>query len=253
MQPTPLSQPTTPTPGIDLDRGPQFPLKRILVIDDDVDFLMMVKIILRSEGFDVASASAHKDALAKCIDLNPDLILVDLMMPEVDGWGIQRLLREVTHAPIIVISASANRDNAARSLDLGADDYISKPFHKAELVSRIRRLLRQSGGAEPSRQRYFPGIDLRVDLDTHQVSLSGRTVYLLPREFNLLAILMEYAPRSVSYETITRHIWGEDNAKNRSHLKTIAFGLRQKLEVDPAIPELIVNYRSLGYQLVTRA
>lgn len=251
MQPSTPTPQTIQVPGVDLDRGPQFPLKRILVIDDDVDFLMMVKIILRSEGFDVASASAHKDALAKCIELKPDLILVDLMMPEVDGWGIQKMLREVTSVPIIVISASANRENAAQSLDLGADDYISKPFHNAELVSRIRRLLRQTAGSEPSRVRYFPGIDLRVDLDTHQISRNGRSMYLLPREFNLLMILMEHTPRSVSYETITRHLWGEDNARNRSHLKTIAFGLRQKLEQDPAQPELIVNYRGLGYQLVT--
>lgn len=252
MQPVSSMAPNNRLSGLDLDQAGPLKPARILVVDDDPDFLDMTKLILRSEGFDVASASSDREALSRCAEVNPDLILIDLMMPGVDGWGVQQQLRQVTQAPVIVISASANRENAARSLDQGAGDYISKPFHKAELVSRIRRLLRQSPGTGASRLRVFPAVDLTIDLDTHQVSVRGRTHYLLPREFALFSILMEHTPRSVGYELITRHIWGQDTARNRSHLKNIAFNLRQKLERNPALPELIVNYRGLGYQFVTR-
>jgi DNA-binding response OmpR family regulator len=225
---------------------------RILIVDDDQDYIGMLKLILRQADFDVSGAIDHQSAVEKCEEIKPDVILLDLMMPGMDGYGIFELLRKVTIAPIIFISAAPRTDNVVRGLELGAEDFISKPFHNAELVARIRKALRQVESSRDIQARYFPDIDLRVDFDAHEVALRGHVVRLLQREYALLKILVEQAPRNIPYEQITTQIWGEDNAKTRAHLKTIVFALRRKLEKDPNKPHLIVNNRGLGYQLETR-
>ncbi|MBN2388722.1 MAG: response regulator transcription factor [Anaerolineales bacterium] len=225
---------------------------RILIIDDNLDYLNMIKLLLRKSGFDVAGAGDHRAALEKCAELSPDVILLDLMMPDVDGWEVYQLLRGITSAPVIMVTASANRENAVRGLEMGLDEYIFKPFYNPEIISRIKKVLRQTQSSSTARVKVFPEIDLRIDHQSHEVTIRGREVRLHQREFELLSILAKHAPRNVPYEVITGHIWGEDNPKNRGHLKTVVFSLRQKLEDDPAAPSLVVNYRSVGYQLATR-
>lgn len=236
-------------PGTDLDYIRKETRPRVLIVDDDLDFVEMLKLILRHAGFDVAGASDSNTALEKCAELNPDVILLDLMIPGVDGWGIYQILREITRAPVIVVSASGNRDNAVRSLEMGIYDYISKPFYNPEIIARINRVLQRVEQAGPIKVKVFPNENLRIDLDAQEVVLRGETLQLLPREFKFLSILAESAPKKVSYKALGEILWGEDNEKTRSHLKTIVFSLRQKMEVDPTSPRLILNYRGVGYQL----
>ena len=240
--------------GSDLDYARKEIRARVLIVDDDLDFIEMLKLILRHAGFDVAGATDSNTALEKCAEINPDVILLDLMIPGVDGWGIYQILREITRAPMIVVSASGNRDNAVRSLEMGIYDYISKPFYNPEIIARINRVLQRVEQAGPMNVKVFPNENLRIDLEAQEVVLRGETVQLLPREFKFLSILAENAPRKVNYKVMGESMWGEDNEKTRSHLKTIVFSLRQKMEVDPTSPKLILNYRGVGYQLeVTKA
>lgn len=238
--------------GSDLDDS-QVAKPRILIIDDDNDYVGMLKLILRQAQYDVSGANDYQSAVQKCAEIQPDLILLDLMIPSVDGYGIFDMLRNVTRAPIIFISAAPRDGNLVRSLELGAEDYISKPFQNSELLARIRKALRQAEKGEPVAARFFPDVDLRVDFDSREVTLQGRTIRLLPREFAVLKILAEHAPRNVPYERITNELWGEDTSKGRAHLKTIVFALRRKMEKDPLAPQLLVNNRGLGYQLETRS
>lgn len=236
-------------PGADLDYAVKQNRPRVLIVDDDPDFIEMLKLILRHSGFDVAGATDSNTALEKCAEINPDVILLDLMIPGVDGWGIYQILREITRAPVIVVSASGDRDNAVRSLEMGIYDYISKPFYNPEIIARINRVMQRVEQAAPMKVKVFPSENLRIDLDAQEVVLRGETLQLLPREFKFLSILAETAPRKVSYKVLGESLWGEDNNRTRSHLKTIVFSLRQKMEVDPISPRLILNYRSVGYQL----
>ena len=241
-----------PVSGNDLDLNGQVK-PRVLIVDDDADTVGMMKLILRRSGFDGTGAQDHRAAVEKAAELRPDVILLDLMMPEVAGYSTFNLLREITSAPIMFVSAAVRETHAARSLELGADDYITKPFHSGELVARVRRVLRNQVPAREQSGFTFPTIGLEIDIQARQVSLHGRVIHLLPREFALLKILAERAPKNVPYEQITAQLWGEDSKKNRSHLKTIAFALRRKLEEDPLRPVLLVNNRSVGYQLLVQA
>lgn len=253
LQNTAFANPTTlPVSGNDLDLGSQTK-PRILIVDDDADTVGMMKLILRGSGFDVSGAHDHRSAVEKCAEVRPDIILLDLMMPEVDGYSTFTMLREVTAAPILFVSAAVRETHVVRSLELGAEDYITKPFHSGELVARVKRVLRKQAPARDQNGHIFPAISLEIDYEAREVSLRGRRIHLLPREFALLKILAERAPKNVPYEQITAQLWGEDTKKTRSHLKTIAFVLRRKLEEDPLRPVLLVNNRSVGYQLLTQS
>ncbi|MFH2039972.1 MAG: response regulator transcription factor [Chloroflexota bacterium] len=235
--------------GADLDNIGRQTHARVLIVDDDLDFIEMLKLILRQAGFDVAGATNSHIALEKCTEIKPDVILLDLMIPGVDGWGIYQILREITRAPVIVVSASGNRDYVVHSLEMGIYDYISKPFYNPEIIARINRALASIERTTPNKVKLFPNENLRVDMDSQEVVLYKETVQLLPREFKFLAILVENAPKKVSYKVLCERMWGEDNYRTRSHLKTIAFSLRRKMEEDPTRPRLILNYRGMGYKL----
>jgi two-component system, OmpR family, response regulator len=139
-----------------------------------------------------------------------------------------------------------------RSLEAGIQDYISKPFYNAEMVARIQAVLRRSRTVQEEAFAIFPEVGLLIKFDSHEVFLHDKFIQLVPREFALISILAKSAPKPVHYATITADMWGEDTHKNRSHLKNIVFSLRQKLEEVPTNPTLLINYRSLGYQLVTK-
>jgi DNA-binding response OmpR family regulator len=244
--------PTDLTSGVDLDRMHKSQRARILIIDDDVDLIDLLKITLRQAGFDVASASNAQSALSQVVEVNPDAILLDLMMPEMDGWSLYQHLRTITRAPVIVISASANQEYAVRSLEMGAQDYMTKPIYNPEMIARINKVLQRVKKEESRVGAVFPEIELSLDSESHEITLRGQTIYLPPSEFNFLKILAEAAPKCVSCAVIAGRLWGEDSSQHRSHIKNIVFLLRQKMEEDPSLPQLIVNYRGLGYQLDTR-
>jgi len=238
--------------GSDLDMLKNRERPRILVIDDDVDFTELLKIILREAGFDVAGAYECQTAIEKCREVDFNVILLDVLMPDVDGWETFQKLRLVSNSPIIFLSAVAYQENIIRGFEIGAEDFIAKPFHNPELIARIRRVLKNPLYADRPNIKRFPDSGIVIDSDAHEVTRNGRQIRLIPREFSLLEILAENAPHNVPYEKLTRQMWGEESPRNRAHLKTIVFSLKHKLQDDndTEMP-LIVNNRGIGYQLVT--
>jgi DNA-binding response OmpR family regulator len=240
--------------GLDLDtlydrQGRQ----RILIIDDDPDTIMLLKEILRAEGFDVYGARSCDEALSKAGEFPPQLILLDLMMPDHDGWDTFGYLRELTNAPVIVVSAKDTKDEIVKGLQIGIEDYIVKPFFNAEVVARVRNILRRAPVPENQRRFIFPDVNLVIDMDGQEVKLDGAAVHVTPREFAVLSVLARHAPRNTSNETIAEEVWGQDSPLARKRIKYIIYLIRKKLEKDPSAPVLIVNNEAYGYSLqVTR-
>jgi two-component system KDP operon response regulator KdpE len=236
--------------GLDLDTIRSRPsARRALIIDDDPDTVDLIKIIFQNAGMDVIGAFSGKEAIQKCSDSHPTVILLDLMMPDMDGWETFHSIRQMTDVPVIVVSADTKKENVVKGLNLGFDDYVTKPFFPPELVARVNTVLRRATGAGPITKRVFPKIELTLDFETHEISLRGKEVRLSSREFALLEVLAIKAPRLVRYEEIATKIWGDDNIKIRNRIKYLIYLLRQKVEEDPNDPQLVLNREGLGYQL----
>lgn len=235
--------------GIDLDEMYSPDRQRVLVVEDDPDTVFLLKQIFRMAGYDVFSAMSGREALKKCAELSPVLIVLDLMMPDMDGWETFQYLRQMMDVPVIVVSALGNKDDIVKALHLGVDDYVTKPFFNAELVERSKAVLRRSGARHPLNRLVFPKVDLTIDLNTQEVILKEQKVYLTNKEFAILSILARNSPELVSYHKIAQAIWGEDSLKTRQRMKYLVYLLRRKFEnIDPASP-LIVNVGRLGYKL----
>jgi DNA-binding response OmpR family regulator len=238
--------------GLDLDaiynrQGCQ----RILIIDDDPDTIMLLKEILRVEGFDVYGARSCDEALSKAGEFPPQLILLDLMMPDHDGWETFGYLRELTNAPVIVVSAKDAKAEIVKGLQFGVEDYIVKPFFNAEVVARVRNILRRSRLTESQHRLVFPDVNLMIDTEAQEVRLNGVGMHITPREFAVLSVLARHAPRNTSSETIAEEVWGQDSPLARKRIKYLIYLLRKKLEKNPAAPTLIINNEAYGYQLQT--
>ena len=247
----PLDSPPLQVIGSDLDYSKNRERPKILIVDDDMDFVEMLKIVLRKAGFDVAGAHNYQTAAQKCREVDPNVILLDLLMPDLDGWETYQRLSQVSSSPVIFVSAAPFQENIVRGFEIGAEDFIAKPFNNPELIARIKRVLRNPLYSHRPNIRSYPDSGITIDFDSHEVTRKGRHVRLIPREFTLLEILAENAPRNVPYEKITMQMWGEDSMKNRAHLKTIVFSLKRKLQDDDTEMSLIVNNRGIGYQLVS--
>ncbi len=242
--------PLTARQGVDLDvlYDAQH-RQRILIVDDDPDTITLLKEILRAEGYDVFGAISASEAIQKAVDLPPHLILLDLMMPDHDGWQTFEDLRKVTNAPVIVVSARDSKDDIVRGLHLGIDDYLTKPFFNAEVVARIKTVLRRAKPELPISNLYFPEAGLKIDIENQEVTLQNRVIRLTPREYEVLLSLARHAPKSVSHTTIARDIWGEDNPSARKRIKYLVYLLRKKIEKNPAEPRLIISNEAYGYRL----
>jgi DNA-binding response OmpR family regulator len=239
-------------PGMDLDAlVSKEDRKRVLIIDDDPDVVEILKITLRKAGFDVAGALNAQQAIEKCVALQPHLVLLDLMMPHVDGWETFRRLRRITEVPVVIVSAKNEQQDVVQGLDVGADDYITKPFFPPEIVSRVQAVLRRAGPVTPISTYFFPELELAVNLDTKEVIFEEARVELSPKEFDVLSLIAREAPKPVAYETIAREVWDEDSPSVRNRLRWIIHRLRQKLAENSSTGEIIINRRGLGYQLNT--
>lgn len=235
--------------GIDLDEMYSPDRQRILVVEDDPDTVFLLKQIFRMSGFDVFSASSGREALRKCAELSPALVVLDLMMPDMDGWETFQYLRQMMDVPVIVVSALGNKEDVVKALHLGVDDYLTKPFFNAELVERSRAVLRRAGLRHPVNRLVFPKIGLAVDMNTQEVTFKDQKIYLTNKEFAILSTLAKNSPDLVSYHKIAQAIWGEDTLKTRQRMKYLVYLLRRKFEsIDPKSP-LIVNVGRLGYKL----
>ncbi len=227
------------------------PKARILLVDDEVAIQRAVSALLRAREYDVDIASTGREALA-IVDLRPpDLIVLDLGLPDLDGPEVCRRIRQTSAVPIIVLSARTAEHDKVAALDVGADDFVTKPFGPEELLARIRAALRRltTGNAlESGRVALGP---LVIDYDRRRVIRGTEEIRLTPKEFELLSLLARNADRVVTHQAILKAVWGQHATEQPEHLWVLVRQLRKKLEVDPAQPRLLVSEPWVGYRLVT--
>ncbi len=225
--------------------------RRILVVDDEPRMVHFIRLNLEHDGFEVIEASSGSQALDKLRDQLPDLALLDVMMPDLDGFETLRLIREVSSVPVIMLTAKGEEDDRVRGLELGADDYITKPFSPRELVSRVRAVLRrtESPGA-PAHELIEVDDRLKIDFDRREVWVEGRLVKLRPTEYRLLYHLVQNAGWVVPHDQLLAKVWGYEYRDETHYLRLYVNYLRQKLERDPSSPEYILTERGVGYRFV---
>ncbi len=224
---------------------------RVLVVDDDLPSVKMISFLLREEGYDVVTANNGPDALRLVDEAAPDLVILDVMMPHMDGLEVCQRIRRRTDLPIIFLSAKGETADRVAGLDLGADDYLPKPFEPAELLARVRAVMRRSEGfsfGEP--QTVLQVGDLRLDPINNRVILAGRReVGLTPIEFRLLYVLARNAGRILSHEQILSYVWGYDYEGYSNQIAVYVRRLRAKIEPDPKHPRYLLTARGIGYKL----
>jgi DNA-binding response OmpR family regulator len=224
--------------------------QRILLVDDDPHLLVVLSEQLRDDGYDVATARDGQEALRRLEAGWPDLILLDLMMPRVDGLALARQIKAEADLPIIVLSAIDTADSKARLLDEVAEDYVAKPYHYPELRARVQRVLRRLGDRIP-RQSLVLGPDLTLDLHRRAATVRGREVRLTPTESRLLHALAANLGEVVSTETLVARGWADTEEADASYVWVSIRRLRQKVEVDPDRPVHLLTVRGIGYRLVS--
>ncbi|GCE20554.1 response regulator transcription factor [Dictyobacter kobayashii] len=228
----------------------------ILVADDDPQLLRLVTRTLELEGFHVLNARDGEEALVMIEANPPDLVLLDVMMPHMDGFTACQRIREFSQIPIIIITARGRDDDKVRGLNLGADDYLTKPFSIEELVARVRAVLRRSQfvtleQSQAARSKMTIG-DIEIDFEQRLVTVNGKEVVLTPTEYRILAYLMQNAGRILTQDLLLEHIWGQEYL-GESHMLQVSINrLRRKIEPDPAHPTYIHTKIGIGYQLATQ-
>jgi two-component system KDP operon response regulator KdpE len=226
---------------------------RILLVDDETSIQKGLTPLLASRGYDVESATSGQAALRACEQAAPDVIVLDLGLPDIEGGEVCRRVRTTSQVPIIVLSARGADADKIAALDQGADDYVTKPFSPEELLARIRVALRRVfDPAGPETGRVVFG-DLVVDFDRRRVLRGTREVRLTPKEFELLALLARHSNRVLTHRTILTAIWGLHAAAQPEHLWVLVGQLRKKLEPDPSHPRYILSEPWIGYRFVTDA
>jgi two-component system, OmpR family, KDP operon response regulator KdpE len=222
---------------------------KILVVDDEPQIRTLLKATLGRAGYAVVEAGTAREALnAKAID-KPDLILLDLGLPDRDGLELIGALRAEPHSALIVVSARDQTEQKVAALDLGADDYVTKPFDTEELLARVRASLRQRLASEAERQVVELGA-VTVDLLARTVTRDGAEVHLTPKEWDLLAELANHPGRVLTHEFLLRSVWGPAHVGQTEYLRVAIRALRQKLEAQPSQPALIINEPGVGYRLI---
>ena len=240
--PSRCRHPSAPSPG----RCPDMPA-RILLVDDEPAILAAMGPMLRSRGYDVSTAMSGRAALEGIERTDPDLIVLDLGLPDIDGIEVCRLVRDGRSTPIIVLSARGGERDKVAALDAGADDYVTKPFGAEELLARIRVALRRTEAAPGPGPEIVRG-DLLIDRDRHRVTRDGLELRLTPKEFELLVFLAQHAGRVLTHRAILKAIWGPHAVDQPEHLRVLVGSLRRKLERDPSRPRYIVTEPWVGYR-----
>lgn len=242
---------SSPQTGVDLDELYASERHSVLVVEDEPDTVLLLKHVLRSAGFNVLGALSGAEALKKTAELKPDLIMLDLMMPDMDGWETYNYIRQMCDTPVIVISAHGNKEDVVKALRLGVDDYVTKPFFNAEVIARAQAVLRRYGRAEEVSRLVFPEVDLVIDFQTQKVVLRDQSVQLTNKEFAVLGVLARRAPDVVNYQTIAQQVWGVDTADVRKRIKYLVYIIRRKFLALEPNRELIANVDRLGYKMNT--
>jgi two-component system KDP operon response regulator KdpE len=223
---------------------------RILIIDDEKQIRRMLKTALTGFGYDIAEASSGQEGLNQTTMFHPDLIILDLGLPDLDGVEVVRRLREWTEVPIIILSVREQENDKIKAFDAGADDYVTKPFGMGELLARIRVALRHAAKTEDEPVLTFG--ELTVDLARRRVILRGEELKLTPTEYEILKHLALHAGKVVTHRQLLKAIWGP-NYQDETHYRRIYIGqLRRKIEADPSQPSYIVTESGVGYRLVDK-
>ena len=221
----------------------------ILIVDDEARMRRFIRMNMELEGFQVIEAENGLLALEQIRKYNPDLILMDVMMPEMDGFETLRLLREISTVPVVLLTVKSDEEDKIRGLGLGADDYITKPFSPRELNSRVNAVLRRAQWPAPA-PRTVLRIDgrLSVDFNRHQVIVDDERIDLRPTEYRLLSQLVQNAGWVVPHETLLAKVWGYEYRDETHYLRLYINYLRKKIEEDPADPQYILTERGVGYR-----
>ena len=219
---------------------------RVLVCDDEPHVLRAVKVVLRQAGFETIAAESVRDALDKAAVQRPDAAIVDLLLPDGDGVDVCRGLRSWSDMPIIVLSAVGEDEQKVRALEEGADDYVVKPFSPAELIARLRAVLRRTQPEPEEPVLQFDGLE--VDLAARSVRRDGEEVHLTPTEYDLLRELITNAGKVMTHHMLLGRVWGPASVNDTQYLRTYVNQLRRKIEDDPGAPRRIINEPGIGYR-----
>jgi two-component system KDP operon response regulator KdpE len=225
--------------------------RRVLVVDDEPQIRKFLRISLGAHGFDVIEAGTAAEGLNRCARESPDLVVLDLGLPDYDGLKLVAQLREISEAPIVVLSVRANERDKVTALDAGANDYVTKPFGINELVARVRAALRVKP-TSTSQPVYKRGA-LTLDLARRRVLLNDAPLALSKREFELLALLVRHAGMVLTHRQLLREIWGPEHETDVQYLRVYVGQLRQKLGDDPSAPRFIANEQGVGYRFIDDA
>jgi two-component system KDP operon response regulator KdpE len=220
------------------------------MIEDEAQMRRFLRASLASNGYQVVEAETAQDGITQAAARNPDLILLDLGLPDQDGLVVTQRLREWSKTPVIVISARGREEDKISALDAGADDYLTKPFGVGELLARIRVALRNAARGELGTSQFAVG-ELKVDLARRQVLVSGTEVHLTPIEYKLLATLIKHAGRVITHRQLLREVWGPNSSEQTQYLRVYMGQLRHKLEANPSRPQFLMTEPGVGYRLKT--
>jgi two-component system KDP operon response regulator KdpE len=225
--------------------------KKILVVDDEERMLRFIRLNLEHDGFQVIEAVKGHEALDKMRTGMPDLILLDVMLPDLDGFEVLKMVREISNIPIIMLTAKGEEDDRVKGLELGADDYVTKPFSPRELVSRVKAVLRRIE-TESGEEEKVIEVDgrLKIDFNRREIWVEEELVKLRPTEYRLLYHLVQNAGWVLTYDQILSRVWGYEYRDEPHYVRLYINYLRQKLEEDPANPKYILTERGVGYRFV---
>jgi DNA-binding response OmpR family regulator len=229
----------------------QFINRIILVVDDEERMVRFIRLNLEHDGFQVTQAYRGMQAIQVMRDEMPDLVLLDVMMPDIDGFEVLRLIREISAVPVIMLTAKGEEEDRVRGLELGADDYVTKPFSPRELVSRVKAVLRRTDAAGLSGHEQIDVDDrLRIDFSRREIWVENKLVRLRPTEYRLLYHLVQNAGWVLTYDQILTKVWGYEYRDEPHYVRLYVNYLRQKLEIDQANPKYILTERGVGYRFV---
>jgi len=226
--------------------------EKILVIDDEETTVQLLAILLEHKGFEVIKAYRADEGLRKAYRTQPDLVLLDIMMPAMDGYEVCRRLRELSDVPIIFLTAKTDTKDIVKGLEMGADDYVVKPYDNDELVARIRAHLRRTPRQQLQEELVFDGGRFRINLLNREVSVNGEPRHLTPKEFSLLSVLARNAGRVITRKELVSEAWGSEYADAIDSLKLYIHYLRKKIEKDPDRPQYILTSRGVGYRFANK-
>ena len=223
------------------------PNNKALIVDDEQSIRVFLKLTLEAQGYETVEAVSGHEALEKAAAEKPDIVILDIGLPDIDGIEVTRALREWTQIPIIILSVRGSEKDKIAALDLGADDYLTKPFVVGELLARVRAALRRS--VKTTGEQTFKTGGLEVDLIRRQVKAAGQEVQLTPNEYDLLKVLVAHAGKVLTHKHLLVEVWGQQYVDELHMLRVNISNLRRKIEPDPARPQIIITESGVGYRL----